>query len=78
MKSVYTYILQVKMNYLRFMCNIFLPYIIYFLNFIFNWRIIALQCCIDFCHIATQISHRYMYVPFLLTLSLTPHPILLL
>ena len=26
--------------------------------FIFNWRIIALQCCVDFCHATTWISHE--------------------
>ena len=34
--------------------------------FIFNWRIIALQYCVGFCHISTWISHRYTYVPSLL------------
>ena len=32
----------------------------------FNWRMIALQHCIGFCHISTWISHRYMYVRSLL------------
>ena len=32
----------------------------------FNWRIITLQYCDDFCHISTWISHRYTCVP--------PHP----
>ena len=27
-------------------------------NFFFNWRKIALQCCIGFCFSATQISHN--------------------
>ena len=27
--------------------------------FIFNWKIIALQNCIDFCHTSTWISHGY-------------------
>ena len=30
--------------------------------FIFNWRIIALQCYAGFCHITTHISHNYMCV----------------
>ena len=29
----------------------------FFLKFIFNWRIIALQYCVGFCHILTWISH---------------------
>ena len=47
-----------------------------FLKFIFNRRIIALQYCVGFCHIATWISHRYTYVPSLLNLLPTSHPIL--
>ena len=30
---------------------------------IFSWRIIALQCCVGFCHTWTWIGHRYTYVP---------------
>ena len=40
---------------------------------IFNWKIIALQCCVGFCHTATWISHNYTYVPFFLNLPLTPY-----
>ena len=47
-----------------------------FLNlFIFNWRIIALQYYVGFCHISTWISHRCMYVPSILNLSPTSHHI---
>ena len=35
---------------------------------IFNWRVIALQCCVGFCHISTWISHWYTYVLCLLNL----------
>ena len=28
-----------------------------FFKFIFKWKIIALQCCVGFCHIATWICH---------------------
>ena len=48
-----------------------------FLNvFTFNWRIIALQYCAGFCHTSTCISHRYTYVPSLLSLPPTSHSIL--
>ena len=47
---------------------------VYFNVFIFNWRIIALQYCLGFCHTSTWIHHRYTYVPSLLTLSPTSHP----
>ena len=48
----------------------------YFLNlFIFNWRIIALQYCVGFCHMSARISHRYTCVPSFLKLPPTPsHP----
>ena len=53
-----------------------LPEIQFFKNpFIFDWRIIALQYCVGFCHTATWISHRYTYAPFLLNLPPTSHPI---
>ena len=42
---------------------------LYLKFFIFNWRIIALQYCVGFCHTSTWISHRYTYVP-----SWTPLP----
>ena len=35
---------------------------------LFNCRIIALQCCVDFCHTSTWISQRYTQVPSLLNL----------
>ena len=28
-------------------------------KFIFNWRKIALQCCVGFCHTTMRISHNY-------------------
>ena len=48
-----------------------------------NWRIIALQCCADFCHTTMWISHNYIYVCvcvcmciYIITslLSLAPNP----
>ena len=46
----------------------FLPYLLFFfffkhLKIIFDWRIIALQCCVGFCHISTWISHKYYVCP---------------
>ena len=53
------------------------PYLFFCIKklFIFNWRIIALQYCVGFCHISTWISHSYTYVRSLLNLPPTPsHP----
>ena len=44
----------------------------FFKLFIFNWRVIALQYCVDFCYSLTWISHRYIHVPP--NLSPTSHP----
>lgn len=43
--------------------------------FIFNWLMIGLQYCFDFCHSSTWINHRCTYVP-LSWVSLPPpaHP----
>ena len=38
----------------------------FFKKIICNWRIIALQYCVGFCHTSAWISHRYTYVPSLL------------
>jgi len=46
-----------------------------FLKFIFNWSITAFQYCVGFCYTSTWISHRYTYVPSLLTLHPISHPI---
>ena len=46
-----------------------------FLKFIFNWRIIALQCCVGFCHTTMSISYKYTHVPSLLNFSPTPYSI---
>ena len=47
-----------------------------FFKFIFNWRTIALQCCVGFCHTTMWISHKYTTISFLLSLPLpaAPHP----
>ena len=39
--------------------------------FVFDWRIIALQYCVGFCHTSAWISNRYTCVP---SLHLQPHP----
>ena len=41
------------------------------LNFFLNWRIIALQCCVRFCHTIMWISHKYIYAHSLLNLHST-------
>ena len=46
-----------------------------FFSFIFNWRIIAFQCCADFRHTTTWIIPRHTYVPSLLNLPLSLYPI---
>ena len=43
--------------------------------FVFNWRIIALQSSVGFCHTTTQISHKCTHVPSFLNLSSTLRPI---
>ena len=34
----------------------------FFFNLFFNWREIALQGCVGFCHTTTQTSHNYTYI----------------
>ena len=55
---------------------------IFFFIILFNWRIIALQCCVVnavfatlcFCYTTMQISHNYIYIPSFLSLPRTlPH-----
>ena len=40
-------------------------------KFFFNWRIIALQCRVRFCHTIMWISHKYIYAHSLLNLHST-------
>ena len=47
----------------------------FFFNVVFNWRKIALQCYVGFCHTIAQISHNCTYItPFLSLSSLLCHP----
>ena len=41
----------------------------------FNWRTIAVQCCVDFCRTTRWISHKYTYIPLPLEPFFHPHPI---
>ena len=50
---------------------------ILFFNLFFNWRIIALQHSVVFCHTSIRISHRYIHVPSLPNLPSISLPILL-
>ena len=62
-----------KIQYFTHFYSLFLK-LIYFLKLIFNWRIIALQYYVGFCHISTCISLRCTYVPSLLTSFPPPNP----
>ena len=60
---------------MSFLCTPIPPhYCAFSINlFIFNWRTVALQYCVRFCHTSTWISHQYTYVPSLLKLASTSH-----
>ena len=40
-------------------------FIFLFIYLFFNWRLITLQYCLDFCHTSTCIDYQYTYVPSL-------------
>lgn len=44
------------------------------MTFFFNWRLVAYDICVGFCHTSVGISHRYTCVPALLN----PAPVSLL
>ena len=52
-----------------------LRFSIFLISLFFNWKIIALQSFVGFCHTTTWISHRYTYVPFFLKLPPISRPI---
>ena len=52
----------------------FFLWMLSFFYFIFNWRIIALQYYVGFCHTSTWISHRYTYVPSIVEPPPISHP----
>ena len=58
--------IQVSFQILSLHLEIFLI----FFKFL-NWKIIALQCCVGFCHITMQISYNHKYLPSLLRLPPT-------
>ena len=58
----------------RYLHSLFCLFALSFFNlnlFVFNRRIIALWCCVGFCHTLTWISHRYSQVPSFLSLPPT-------
>ena len=46
----------------------------FFLGVIFEWRILALQCCVSFCYIAVQTSYISTCILSLSSLLSTSHP----
>lgn len=75
--KVYFFVVDKKIIWLWssfYLVTTYIKLIKYFLSilfFKFNWRAIAPQCCVDFCHTSTWMSHRYTYIPALLNLPLT-------
>ena len=44
----------------------------FFFFFTFNWRTIALQCCVGFCHTTAWISHKISALSYICPLPLEP------
>ena len=55
--------------------GLFFSFFFFYILFIFNWKIIALQYCIGLYHTLAGASHRYTYVPSLFNLLPTSHHI---
>ena len=49
-------------------------YTFFHIIYLLNWRKIALQCCVGFCHTTVQISHNCIYIspPFWTSLPFPP------
>ena len=45
------------------------------LSFFLNWRIIALQRCVNFCSTPVWISYKYTWIPSFLTSIPPPYPV---
>ena len=54
-------------------CSFFILLLVFqvcfFFNLFCNWRKIALQCCVGFCHTTLQVNHNYTYNTSLLGLQ---------
>ena len=66
---VYTYPCSKQFSFIEKIWNISLNHLF------FNWRIIALQCCVAFHCTTAWVNDEYTYVVSLLNLPAIPHPI---
>ena len=64
-EHLFVYLLAICMSSL--VKCLFIPLPVIF-KIYFKWRLIALQYCIDFCHVSVWINHRYTCVSSLLNL----------